>query len=310
MSKLHPKCVELRQRQELLLSAKNEKTDFYNGIYERWVNPVLTRAHVPPFWCYDPNPETNPFMMQRLGINAAFNSGALLVDGKFTLVARVEGADRKSFFAVAQSDSGVEGFRFWDKPILLPDTCPEETNVYDMRLLCRVLYDRLSLRHCCRHHDIDGRSDRYFIQINVRTLQMIRLSSDQTMLNIYSGAQRTKALQVQIDRAASDITASGQCHLCLLIFTEQCTKQIIRCPDLLYILIITRHPGDRTSIDLYRMGIDPVNDSPDSFDRPEENIDVPHVGKIFNGNRFIRHDRRGKDRQRRILRTADLYFSN
>ena len=95
---------------------------------------MLTRAHVPPFWCYDPNPETNPFMMQRLGINAAFNSGALLVDGKFTLVARVEGADRKSFFAVAQSDSGVEGFRFWDKPVELPDTCPEETNVYDMRL--------------------------------------------------------------------------------------------------------------------------------------------------------------------------------
>ena len=95
---------------------------------------MLTRAHVPPFWCYDPNPETNPFMMQRLGINAAFNSGALLVDGKFTLVARVEGADRKSFFAVAQSDSGVEEFRFWDKPVELPDTCPEETNVYDMRL--------------------------------------------------------------------------------------------------------------------------------------------------------------------------------
>ena len=73
-------------------------------------------------------------MMQRLGVNATFNSGALLLDGKFTLVARVEGLDRKSFFAVAQSDSGVEGFRFWDKPILLPDTCPEETNVYDMRL--------------------------------------------------------------------------------------------------------------------------------------------------------------------------------
>ena len=126
---------QIEAQYEALIAQKNEiDTRYENGIYERWVNPVLTRAHVPPFWCYDPNPETNPFMMQRLGINAAFNSGALLVDGKFTLVARMEGADRKSFFAVAQSDSGVEGFRFWDKPILLPDTCPEETNVYDMRL--------------------------------------------------------------------------------------------------------------------------------------------------------------------------------
>lgn len=126
---------QIEAQYEALIAKKNEiDTRYENGIYDRWVNPVLTRAHVPPFWCYDPNPETNPFMMQRLGINAAFNSGALLVDGKFTLVARVEGADRKSFFAVAQSESGVEGFRFWDKPVELPDTCPEETNVYDMRL--------------------------------------------------------------------------------------------------------------------------------------------------------------------------------
>ena len=126
---------QIEAQYEALIGQKNVIDPRYdNGIYDRWVNPVLTRAHVPPFWCYDPNPETNPFMMQRLGVNATFNSGALLVDGKFTLVARVEGLDRKSFFAVAQSDSGVEGFRFWDKPILLPDTCPEETNVYDMRL--------------------------------------------------------------------------------------------------------------------------------------------------------------------------------
>ena len=126
---------QIEAQYEALIAQKNEiDTRYENGLDERWVNPVLTRAHVPPFWCYDPNPETNPFMMQRLGISAAFNSGALLVDGKFTLVARGEGLDRKSFFAVAQSDSGVEGFRFWDKPVELPDTCPEETNVYDMRL--------------------------------------------------------------------------------------------------------------------------------------------------------------------------------
>ena len=106
----------------------------YNGIYERWVNPVLTREHIPPFWMYDVNPVTNPYMMRRLGVNAVFNSGALLFDGKFTLIARVEGFDRKSFFAVAQSRRGVDGFRFWDYPITLPDVYPEETNVYDMRV--------------------------------------------------------------------------------------------------------------------------------------------------------------------------------
>ena len=126
---------QLQARYEALINRPNMiDADRYNGIYERWQNPVLTRDHVPPFWVYDPNPATNPHMMQRLGINAAFNSGALLLDGKFTLVARVEGMDRKSFFAVAQSNSGVDGFRFWDEPVMLPDTCPEETNVYDMRL--------------------------------------------------------------------------------------------------------------------------------------------------------------------------------
>lgn len=134
MSKLHPKCVELRQRQELLLSAKNEKTDFYNGIYDRWKNPVLTREHIPIAWCYDLNPKTNPHFMERLGVNAVFNAGAIELNGKFYLVARIEGNDHKSFFGVAESDNGVDGFRFWDKPIELPDTCPEETNVYDMRL--------------------------------------------------------------------------------------------------------------------------------------------------------------------------------
>ena len=126
---------QIEKEYESLISRRNEiDTTYDNGIYDRWKYPVLTRDHVPPFWMYDPNPETNPYMMKRLGINATFNSGAILLNGKFTLVARVEGWDRKSFFAVAQSDSGVEGFRFWDRPVLLPDTCPDETNVYDMRL--------------------------------------------------------------------------------------------------------------------------------------------------------------------------------
>ena len=83
---------------------------------------------------YDADPETNPYMMQRLGVNAALNSGAIKLNGKYYLVVRVEGMDRKSFFAVAESSSPTDGFRFWDYPVMLPDTQPEETNVYDMRL--------------------------------------------------------------------------------------------------------------------------------------------------------------------------------
>ena len=131
---LHPEYLRQKARQEALLSRKNEKTDFYNGIYDRWKYPVLTRDHAPLIWRYDLDPKTNPHFMERLGINAVLNSGAIELDGKFYLVARVEGNDRKSFFAVAESDSPVDGFRFWDKPVKLPDTCPEETNVYDMRL--------------------------------------------------------------------------------------------------------------------------------------------------------------------------------
>ena len=119
---------------ERLVSQKNSMTDHYNGIYTRWKNPVLTRDHVPPVWRYDINPQTNPLLLERLGVNAVFNSGALKMRGKYYLVPRIEGTDRKSFFALAVSDSPVEGFRMADYPIRFPDTCPTETNVYDMRL--------------------------------------------------------------------------------------------------------------------------------------------------------------------------------
>lgn len=129
---------ELYERQasryEALVQRKNKKTDFYNGIFDRYENPVLTRGHIPLTWKYDLNPETNPYFMERLGVNAVFNAGAIYLDGKYYLVARIEGNDRKSFFGVAVSDSGIDGFRFMDYPILLEDTCPDETNVYDMRL--------------------------------------------------------------------------------------------------------------------------------------------------------------------------------
>lgn len=131
---VHKKYYELLENQEKLLSRKNKKSDFYNGVYDRYEYPVLTREHIPLTWRYDLNEETNPYFMERLGINAVMNSGAIELNGKYYLVARIEGNDRKSFFGVAESDNGVDGFRFWDYPILLEDTCPEETNVYDMRL--------------------------------------------------------------------------------------------------------------------------------------------------------------------------------
>lgn len=132
---IHEKYYELLAEQEKLLARKNEKNEnFYNGIYDRYLYPVLTREHIPLTWRYDLDSGRNPFFQERLGINAVMNSGAIYLDGKYYLIARIEGNDRKSFFGVAESDNGVDGFRFWDYPILLEDVCPEETNVYDMRL--------------------------------------------------------------------------------------------------------------------------------------------------------------------------------
>ncbi|MDF2587043.1 MAG: putative glycosylase [Anaerocolumna sp.] len=131
---MHPRYQVELEKYNKLINQKNEVSPFYNGIYDRYVNPVLTRDHIPVFWKYDLNEETNPHFMERLGVNAVFNSGAIELNGKYYLVARIEGNDRKSFFGVAESDSPVDGFKFWDYPILLPDTCKDETNVYDMRL--------------------------------------------------------------------------------------------------------------------------------------------------------------------------------
>lgn len=117
-----------------LIARKNERMEGGNGIYHRYSYPVLTGEHTPLFWRYDLNPYTNPYLMERIGINSAFNPGAIELDGRICLVARVEGADRKSFFAVAESKSGVDGFVFRDYPILMPETDKPDINVYDMRL--------------------------------------------------------------------------------------------------------------------------------------------------------------------------------
>ncbi|MBC3765798.1 glycosidase [Neptunicella marina] len=128
------KVKMLLEQQQQLINTPNKPTSHSNGIFQRWQNPVITRAHVPVSWRYDLNEASNPLLMERLGINATFNSGAIYLNGKHLLVVRVEGNDRKSFFAVAESDSGVDNFRFWSHPISMPETDNPDTNVYDMRL--------------------------------------------------------------------------------------------------------------------------------------------------------------------------------
>ena len=123
----------LKKSHESLVSRKNIPIEG-NGVYERYVNPVLTAAHAPLEWRYDLHKETNPYLMERCGIHAVMNSGAIKFNGKYVLVARVEGADRKSFFAVAESPNGIDNFRFWPKPITMPEYGNPATNVYDMRL--------------------------------------------------------------------------------------------------------------------------------------------------------------------------------
>lgn len=119
---------------EVLINQKNTKFSLQNGVVNRYQNPVVTAEHTPIFWRYDLNPQTNPYLLERIGVNAAFNAGAIKFQNKYVLVVRTEGADRKSFFAIAESENGVDGFRFWDYPIVLPETDEPDTNVYDMRL--------------------------------------------------------------------------------------------------------------------------------------------------------------------------------
>ncbi|GAC12416.1 glycoside hydrolase family 130 protein [Paraglaciecola chathamensis] len=130
----HARVKDIKAHHETLLSAVNQPTQLSNGIFQRWQNPVLTAAHTPLTWRYDFDESRNPYFMERIGINATLNAGAIYFNGKYTVVARVEGNDRKSFFAVAQSDNGVDGFTFWSRPINMPDAEVPDTNIYDMRL--------------------------------------------------------------------------------------------------------------------------------------------------------------------------------
>ena len=133
MKVFEEKLAELRGKHEALLTRPNRPIEG-NGIYERYENPILTAAHAPLEWRYDLDPESNPFLVERFGINATLNSGAIKWNGRYVLVVRVEAADRKSFFAVAESPNGVDNFRFWPRPVTMPEWGEPATNVYDMRL--------------------------------------------------------------------------------------------------------------------------------------------------------------------------------
>lgn len=125
---------QLVREQEALLMRENIREEESNGVVYRYRYPVVTARHIPLEWRYDLNPATNPYCMERIGMNATMNAGAIKWQGKYLLMVRVEGADRKSFFAIAESPNGIDQFRFWERPVALPDLDPDETNVYDMRL--------------------------------------------------------------------------------------------------------------------------------------------------------------------------------
>jgi len=128
------KLEQLKQKQQTFLSLENEPVDDHNGMYCRYQRPVLTAAHIPLHWRFDFSYDDNPCLMERIGVNAVFNPGAIKWNGKYLMVARVEGYDRKSFFAIAESDNGIDNFRFWEEPLVLPETDRPDINVYDMRL--------------------------------------------------------------------------------------------------------------------------------------------------------------------------------
>jgi 4-O-beta-D-mannosyl-D-glucose phosphorylase len=129
------RIAQLAQKQEELIQTPNQKMEESNGLFDRHKNPVLTAAHIPFNWKYDLNPLTNPFLIERFGVNAVLNAGAIKWQGKYILMARVEGNDRKSFFAIAESPNGIDNFKFWDYPVVMPETDEPDTNIYDVRLV-------------------------------------------------------------------------------------------------------------------------------------------------------------------------------
>lgn len=183
------RLARLQQSHEQLVVKCNEPEPVGNGIYTRWQNPVVTSGHIPLNWQYDLNPESNPFLQQRIGVNAAFNAGAIMWNGKYTLVVRVEGNDRKSYFAVCDSDNGRDNFKFWSRPITMPETDKPDTNVYDMRLT---------------HHE-----DGYVYGLFCTERKDMARAEDTSAAEAQCGIARTKDL-VKWERLPDLVTYSGQ----------------------------------------------------------------------------------------------------
>ncbi len=186
---------QLSTQHKALLTRQNTPQTPGNGIFTRWQHPVVTPDHAPLSWRYDLNPATNPFLMERLGVNATFNSGAMFWNGKYLLVVRMEGNDRKSFFAIAESPNGVDQFRFWDYPVLLPETADPDTNVYDMRLTAHAdgwIYGLFCTerKDLTRPHDLSAATAQCGIARTRDLLTWERLPD----LITYSGQQRNVVL--------------------------------------------------------------------------------------------------------------------
>lgn len=135
MTKFDDRLKKLMIEYKLLIGRENQPTESSNGLIQKYKYPILTSAHTPLHWRYDFNRESNPNLMERIGMNATFNAGAIKLNGKYLLVVRVEAVDRKSFFAVAESPNGIDQFKFWERPITMPETDDPDTNVYDMRVV-------------------------------------------------------------------------------------------------------------------------------------------------------------------------------
>lgn len=190
---------QLTAAHDTLIAQPNTPQILDNGIFTRWQHPVVTPEHTPLFWRYDLDPDTNPFLMERLGVNATFNSGAILWKGKYLLVVRVEGNDRKSFFAIAESPNGVDQFRFWDYPVRLPETEDPDTNVYDMRLTAHEdgwIYGLFCTerKDDTRPHDLSAATAQCGI---VRTRDLLEWERLPDLIT-YSGQQRNVVLHPEL----------------------------------------------------------------------------------------------------------------
>lgn len=199
MLQFDARVKNLIQKHRDLVNESNTPDLTFNGIYQRWQKPVLTADHTPIFWRFDLNEQNNPLLMQRLGVNAVFNAGALYHQGKYLLVARVEGDDRKSFFAVAESVNGVDGFQFWDYPITMPETDRHDTNVYDMRLTAHedgYIYGLF----CTERKDLNSPNDLSAAEAQcgiARTKDLIRWERLPDLIT-YSGQQRNVVLHPEL----------------------------------------------------------------------------------------------------------------